>query len=205
MIEIMVVMAIIAGVMGMGIMSLSSLKMSQLSGEATHLTGALRLVYGRAAMNGVRYQAKFNVGSGTMTVECSDANVAVKRDDDGDDGKKAERKRKRAEDAEANPFGTAGHQAASFKGCDEKLLDGFELKDDVVVEAVLTTHNREPVTAGEATIAFFPDGFVERSMIWLKGPDGGKFTLLIDPMSGRVRARAGDVEIPRDFFDVEED
>jgi hypothetical protein len=42
-------------------------------------------------------------------------------------------------------------------------------------------------------------------MIWVKGADGGYFTQIVDPMSGRVRVKPGDLEVPDDFFEVEED
>ena len=48
------------------------------------------------------------------------------------------------------------------------------------------------------------NGFVERSLIWLKQGEA-YLTLSIEPMSGRVIVHPGELDIPDDFFAVEED
>ena len=79
------------------------------------------------------------------------------------------------------------------------------MRHDVEILRVLTTHNREPVETGTATVAYFPNGFVERSLIWIGMEDGMVLTLSIDPMTGRVFIYPEDLEVPEDFFEVEEE
>lgn len=198
-IEIMIVLTIVASVMGLTAFSMSGLSASKVRSEAMHVAGAIRYVYGRAAINGVRYQLTFDVGSNTLSVECSEKNVPVAVA--GDEPEKKERDEK---DPEANPFGIAA-SAGGLAACDDKVMRDFALKDGVTIARVVTSHDEDPVESGKATIGFFPNGFVERSIVWVKGADGGFFTLLVDPMSGRVKVKPGDLDVPDDFFEVEED
>ena len=198
-IEIMIVLTIVASVMGLTAFSMSGLSASKVRSEAMHVAGAIRYVYGRAAINGVRYQLSFDVGANTLSVECSEKNIPV-----AVAGDTAEKEERRDEDPEANPFGIAS-SGGGLTACDDKVMKDFALKDGVTIARVLTSHDEAPVEAGKATIGFFPNGFVERSIVWVKGADGGYFTLLIDPMSGRVKVKPGDLEVPDDFFEVEED
>lgn len=198
-IEIMIVLTIVASVMGLTAFSMSGLSASKVRSEALHVAGAVRYVYGRSAINGVRYQLTFAVGGNTLSAQCSEKNIPVASAETTKEREKATK-----EDGEANPFGVAvggGGMAA----CDDKILRDFTLKDGVTIARVVTSHDEAPVESGNATIGFFPNGFVERSMIWVKGADGGYFTLIVDPMSGRVRVKPGDLEVPDDFFEVEED
>jgi len=197
-IEIMIVLTIVASVMGLTAFSMSGLTASKVRSEALHVAGAVRYVYGRSAINGVRYQLTFAVGGNTLSAQCSDKNIPVASAESSKEKSKAEK-----EDAEANPFGVAG--GGGMAACDDAVIRDFTLKDGVTIARVVTSHDEAPVESGNATIGFFPNGFVERSMIWVKGADGGYFTLIVDPMSGRVRVKPGDLEVPDDFFEVEED
>lgn len=197
-IEIMIVLTIVASVMGLTAFSMSGLTASKVRSEALHVAGAIRYVYGRSAINGVRYQLTFAVGGNTLSAQCSEKNIPVASAETTKQRAKAEK-----EDGEANPFGVAG--GGGMAACDDKVIRDFTLKDGVTIARVITSHDEAPVESGNATIGFFPNGFVERSMIWVKGADGGYFTLIVDPMSGRVRVKPGDLAVPDDFFEVEED
>ena len=198
-IEIMIVLTIVASVMGLTAFSMSGLSASKVRSEALHVAGAVRYVYGRSAINGVRYQLTLAVGGNTLSAQCSDKNIPVASAETTKEKEKAAK-----EDGEANPFGIASG-GGTMAACDDKILRDFKLKDGVTIARVVTSHDEAPVESGDATIGFFPNGFVERSMIWVKGADGGYFTLIVDPMSGRVRVKPGDLEVPDDFFEVEED
>lgn len=197
-IEIMIVLTIVASVMGLTAFSMSGLTASKVRSEALHVAGAIRYVYGRSAINGVRYQLTFAVGGNTLSAQCSEKNIPVASAETTKQRAKAEK-----QDGEANPFGVAG--GGGMAACDDKVIRDFTLKDGVTIARVITSHDEAPVESGNATIGFFPNGFVERSMIWVKGADGGYFTLIVDPMSGRVRVKPGDLAVPDDFFEVEED
>lgn len=197
-IELMVVMAIIAAIMGIAVTSMTSLQNTRLRAEAMRLSGALRMVYGRAAVNAVRYQVSFNIDQGSYSVECSPENVLIAPASEGRDDRRAG-----DDDPEADPFGLGGARGG-LEDCSEPLLPTRTLGHGIKIARVLTTHDKDPVESGTNTIAYFPNGDVERALIWLED-DGAFLTLSIDPMSGRVRVYPGDHDVPDDFFEVEED
>ncbi len=182
--------------MAISVSAFGPLKHSQIRAEAMRMSGALRMVYGRAAVNGLRYQVTFDLDANSFSVECSEENVLIDPEEDDD--------RPFYEDDEADPFGL-GVAPPTLMDCSEPLLEPTAMRHDVEILRVLTTHHREPVETGTATLAYFPNGFVERALIWIGMEDGMVLTLSIDPMTGRVFIYAEDLEIPEDFFEVEED
>lgn len=198
--ETVIVLAIMAGVIAATTSVVGRLSNAKLRSEAMRMSGALRMVYGRAAINGLRYQVTFDVDSNTYSVECAEENVVI---DYEAEAERAERRSRFDDDEEADPFGL-GAGSASLHDCSEPLLPSRETQRGVEIDRVLTIHDRDPVDVGSATVAFFPNGFVERSLIWLN--QGESFmTLELDPMTGRVIVHAGDLDVPDDFFAVEED
>lgn len=205
-VEIMVVLSIIAGLTVLAVATLNSLTNSKLSAEALRLSGALRLVHGRAAINGLRYQLVINLDDESFRVECSDQNVAVPEvGEEGGSEDDRRRRQREAEDPEADPFGL-GASMPSMDDCSEDLIEQANLRNGVQFMRVFTTHHDEPVESGEVTIGFFPNGTVERSMIWMADSnERGWMTLHIDPMTGRIITRGGEDEVPDDFLEQEED
>jgi len=210
-IELMVVLAVVAGLTALAGMGISSLSNSNLHAETLRLSGALRLVYGRAAINGLRYQVVFDLDAESFRVECSNENFAVVADTDEareqaeEAERRAQERRSRFDDEEADPFGL-GDSSPQIDDCSEELIPNTTLRHGIKVARIVTSHHDEPVDSGSATVGFFPNGTTERTMIWLSDANERAFmTMTIDPMTGRVIVRGGDVEIPDDFFDVEED
>jgi prepilin-type N-terminal cleavage/methylation domain-containing protein len=204
-VELMIVLTIAAVVSALAIISVSGVNNNRVRAEALRLSGAMRMVYGRAAINGLRYQFVFDIESNSYRVQCSTENVLL--DAPSDQSRSARRRASRyaSDDPEADPFGL-GSSAPTLDDCSEDLLEAYTLRKGVRIRGVLTTHDSEPVEEGENGIAFFPNGFVERSMVWLESEDERTVvTLTVDPMTGRIRIWGEDREIPRDFFSVEED
>jgi prepilin-type N-terminal cleavage/methylation domain-containing protein len=199
-VEIIVVLGIVATVAGLGVYALGGAANGRVQAEALRMSGALRMTYGRAAINGLRYQFVMSLDDGAYRVECSSENVLV----EGGATREEERRNRRRDD-EADPFGIGAPQP-TLEDCSEDALPQGTTRRGVRIARVLTTHHEEPVEEGEAAIAFFPNGFVERTLIWLSDDDERVFvTISIDPMSGRVRTYAEDLDVPEDFFEVEED
>ncbi len=199
----MIVLTIMAMMMGIATMFIGSISNSKLKAEALHLSGALRLVYGRAAINGTRYQFVINLDDNSYRAECSEGNIAVLTSEEIEEQEREHRYDRN--DEEADPFGL-GASSATFDDCSEPLLEDATLRPGVRFQGVLTSHDEDVIEDGEVAIGFFPSGFVERSIIWLEQENGeAMMTLTIDPMSGRVRVHPGDFSVPDDFFEVEED
>lgn len=194
--ELMIVLVIMAVIMGMAVSSFGSLKNAKLRADAMRMSGALRMVYGRAAVNGLRYQVTFDLDANTYSVECSDDNVLLDPSED-------ERSPFDEDDDEADPFGL-GASRPTLDDCSEPLLERTEMRGDVEIARIVTTHHADIVEDGVHTVAYFPNGFVERAIIWLRSGET-YITLSLDPMTGRVMVYGEDLELPEDFFEVEED
>ncbi len=76
------------------------------------------------------------------------------------------------------------------------------LSRNLSFDGVMTGHQREVREEGNAYIYFFPNGMVERAYIYIG--DGTKtFTIMTQPLTGRIVIEPYEVEIPRDFDEEE--
>lgn len=206
-IEILVVLAIIVGIFGATFATLSVMTAGELRGATARLASTIEHIHGRSAINGMRYQLVLDLDTNTYWAECSEENIALEAGMAGGVvGEEASNEflRYDEDDEEADPFGMNLTQV--WDDCTEPLIPTREVRSGIVIDRVLTTHQLDPYEEGVATIGFFPDGSVEQSIIWLKEDDGeAGMTIFIQPITGRVTVKRGVQDIPRDFFDVEED
>lgn len=204
-IEILIAITIMAMIVAGSVGVVSNIANFQMRGEVFRTSSALRMVHGRAAINGIRYQVVFDIDGNRFRVECSEDNVLVRTEDDLREEERARgvQRFRRDDDPEANPFGD--RLRGQFDPCDDGVVGERDLPERISFDRVLTVHRREPETSGEVAVAFFPDGFVEQALIWMVHDNGSTWTLELEPMTGRVLVHAEDLEIPRDFHDEEED
>jgi len=197
-IEIIIVLVIMASMSMLALVAVTGSAHDRVSAEAMRLSGAIRMIYGRAAINGIRYQLVMDLDEHVYWVECTLEDIPIP-------ARTSTSRDTRRDDPESDPFGL-GTSAPTMDDCTEDLLPRRSLREGVRFDRVLTVHDERPVEYGTTTIAFFPNGFVEPSIIWLSDRDETTYmTLTIDAMTGRVRARGGNHEIPDDFFEVDED
>lgn len=85
---------------------------------------------------------------------------------------------------------------------DENSLKGFsepiKLPEGVKVVSVRTADDPKPITKGDASLYFFPQGRTQLAHIQLeeKRKDGGnKFTIVVQPLTGRVEIKEGLVDL----------
>lgn len=202
--EMLVVLALIAGLFVAGVSSFTLLGANNLRGATSRLVSSMEHIYGRSAINGMRYQLIIDLDSNRYWAECTEDRAVLSAEQTrGTDGTEAQQNR--YDDEEEDPFGM--NLSALWDDCTEDLIPKQHVREGVRIERVLTTHQDDPYETGQASIAFFPNGFVEQSIIWLRSidqPDAG-MTLFVEPMTGAIRVERGLAEIPDDFYDVEED
>jgi general secretion pathway protein H len=78
-------------------------------------------------------------------------------------------------------------------------LRGCRIRD------IYTPRQREPYTEGKAYLYFFPDGHTERAIIHVADTSNDIYTLIVQPLTGRVEVRAGDVPVPRGFGEYDDE
>ena len=79
------------------------------------------------------------------------------------------------------------------------------LKEGIKVFAIYTHAAEGAIESGRASITFFPNGFVEQSVIIVGDENKNYQTMEIQPLSGKVFIKNGKEEPSYDFFDPEED
>lgn len=78
-----------------------------------------------------------------------------------------------------------------FGAVDEFLLKPVKLPDGVYLKDVYTSHNDGPVSAGQAIVYFFPNGFIEPAIINLMDEDDEiNFSIEINPIVGTTYLRS---------------
>lgn len=113
-----------------------------------------------------------------------------------------------AKETNLNPYGGAAKKVPRrkpplFSGFDdENSLKGFsepiKLPEGVKVVSVRTADDPKPITKGDASIYFFPQGRTQLAHVQLeeKRKDGSnKFTIIVQPLTGRVEIKEGHVDL----------
>lgn len=218
-IEIMIVIALIAAMMGIAAVGMGVIGQTDVRKEALKLSAAVRYTFNMAATSNVTLQMKLDFDEQTFLVEKLDVHGGLSDDAlrgvtlksvDSDKNLNA-RRNARAErmDEEDSKFGTVVRTPV-----DEMFISGEDaaLGDGVYFVGLMTSHHDELQTEGVGTINFFSNGFVERSVIYVgdenarDGLDEGVvYTIMINPLTGQSSVQPGKTEISSSFFETEED
>ena len=85
---------------------------------------------------------------------------------------------------------------AQFVEYPTDLAKPQKLPDGVFFTDIVTPHDVEKRTEGEDIfITFFPTGYVERGLIHLSAEDGRQYTLLFEPMTGKITVLDGYIDV----------
>lgn len=214
-IELMVVLAIIAIMMGLGAYALGSATNSSLRADAGNVTAAIKYTYANAAINNTEYRIVFQVGGNSYHSEVAKS-AAVEAAPTGtnntDDflteeaqrlADKVEAERDLFADDEENPFGM--NRKVTYQRVEDGVLKKTKLHDGVRFAKILKGNTDEEYTDGQVSMTFYPNGFQEQVMIVLEDEGGAKYTLVTEPLTGRVLAYSNTDEVPEGFGEIEED
>lgn len=90
-----------------------------------------------------------------------------------------------------------------------ELRKPFKFPAEVKVVAVRTADDLKPITKGEASIYFFPQGHTQMAHIHVQAADNpeDKYTIVVRPLTGRVEIQEGhlDMALPDDPTAVRDD
>ena len=204
-VEILVVLVIVGLIGGMSIRGLRSLAKSDLRTSVSHLSGAMRYLFNRAATTGKYHRLVIDVDQGRYWAEVSDDQFYMPREPETEASRKKlaeleadldEREARRKEMAAA-----AGDdedvskvvpmdfrpKRARFGAFKETALKAVQMKSTKVMD-VFTPRVADPVERGRAYIYFFPLGMTEPAIIHLSDPAGGTiYSLVVHPVTGRIQ------------------
>lgn len=164
--------------------------------EAGKVAGAIRAMYGEAALSSRTCRLVFDLDEGAWWPECADGKVRVSRMEEAARGA-------RVEEQVNLVFGTEEQEAARKELAARKAFSSFEsglapkvdLPDGLSFEGVWTQHQPETYTKGKAYLYFFPQGQTEAAYVYL-GDGSDTYTIRVDPMSGRTKVDAEKLAVP---------
>ncbi|MEO1269638.1 MAG: prepilin-type N-terminal cleavage/methylation domain-containing protein [Myxococcota bacterium] len=214
-IELMIVLLIMAGIFAGGISLLSSLSRSKLKAQAMRMSGMLKYAYAQAAVRQQYYRVVLDLEGNAYWLE-----VAQAGDRPGappqipemnyigapDNVELPKKKRRTIGYEEDDPEGDVlGLNRPKFQQVSESIVKRRTLTDGIRVVRVFTSQDSEGVEEGRAGILFFPNGFVEPTLIVLGDENTGYMSLELEPLTGKVNIYSGEQDPSRDFFEAEED
>jgi prepilin-type N-terminal cleavage/methylation domain-containing protein len=182
-IEIMVVIALIAIVMGFALPNLGIISSHNLKSAALTIAGMIRATYDRAAIKNRQYRLVFDFTENKNSVW---AEYLVPEESEGttDEEKKSEEEPVKSEKESTEKVVIA---KGSYEVDDSELLEKYSLPRGVKLAGLESMHTGGEVKEGKDFILFLPNGFVEKSHIHLQGSGDTVFSLEISPLTGNTR------------------
>ena len=104
---------------------------------------------------------------------------------------------------EENPFGV--NRQINYERLEDGVLKTTKLSSGTRFTRFVSPSNQQEFTEGKASMMFYPNGFQQQVMLVIKSEDGSAFTLITEPLTGRVLTHSKEIEVPEDFGVVEED
>ena len=223
-IEVLIVVTIGAILAGLAIRGLRSLRKADLREASAQMSGAMRYLFDRASTTGKIHRIVIDMETGTYWAEVSDDRFYIPREETveqlqaredkeaAEDEEAAQKRERAAREAESGKSAGANSsfdlskldvadfrpKRARFASFKDLALKPVKLKK-AKIRSVYTPRVTEPLTSGRAYVYFFPLGQTEPAIITLTAPDSDDtiYSLVVHPITGRVRIYNQDVPPPR--------
>ena len=185
-VELIIVLAIIAGVVIFGFNVLVGSSTKNMKSTGLHLFKIINYVYNEASLTGSYYRIVFDLDKQKYFVEYSDTPFYVIQDDDAVEQIriKNEEKPDVGQDEEVE---SAASAKGNFTESDDDLLEIFELPENIKFADVQVSHQKEKATSGKAYLYFFPKGYTEFAVIHISDVDEENFlSLIVNPLTANV-------------------
>lgn len=171
-IEVMIVLAIIAGIVVLGAPRIFK-SSTNLKSIARHLIVLSKETRNQARLGNATLRIVFDIKeeSGTYWVERASGPVAI-------DIQKLQEPEEEEDSEEKVP--------SAFSMDTSLLKQPRALPDDMKFVSVESINMERPITEGKAYVHFSPQGFVEASAIQISNANGQIWTLVINPITGQA-------------------
>ena len=170
--------------MGVGISGLNRLSSVQLRTQTNRLAAAVRHAYNRAIAEGLYVRMALYIDADRYSVEASSTPVFIDRD----------RQETSEEEAKGQPPLPDVEGTPPPPPKFAPVIPDITMQRGIGIDGVLTSGQADVFESGVAYIHFFPNGFVEPALIYTTDGDGEYYTLMINPLTGKVRREAGKVD-----------
>lgn len=216
-IELIVVVTLVALLMGSMIIGMGATTNARIRSGATLIASGVRVAFSRSQSTGKSMRLAFDLDRQTVMLEESDTPMLVRRDDvvtGGAEGSTQQeldaiKEAERIVDGPRPP--RPAFKAVTALGFEtDDPSTGRELGRGVAFKRIEVAHAEDPVTSGRAYLYFWPGGMTERASIQIgrkeSEGDDGVLSILVSPLTGRVKIVAGakPMERPRDDSERED-
>lgn len=197
-IELMVVMVVMATVTLVIAIGIGNIRGASVQAESGKLAVAVRYLYNLSVLNGKVYRLTVDLDSGTWWGDeqasrdpCKSFEMPGEDEELEDTAPKPKK---------ADPDATEKHAEAGFGAAKTKLLKKKKLAKGIIFSGVMTSHQSELATSGQAHIHFFPNGTVERALVYVrvKDDEDDEMTVELLPLQGSARIHL--TRLPLDEF-----
>lgn len=212
-IEVLIVMALIALILGAVVVGGGQLASSRLRKSSTMMTGAIRVGFSRATATSKTIRLVMDFSESSIWLEEGDQPHLVQtKDITGTGGATPATVAEQAAVEESSRILKGPPiPKAQFHEIDAMGLAASEpgkghkpLERGIKFATVQTGHDDAPRTEGRAYLYFWSGGQTERAAISLKvGEDGQVLTMIVQPLTGRVTIKDGAVDLPAPKDDKE--
>ena len=209
-IEITVAILLIAIMMAVAVPAFRQATDADLKGVAMSISGAARACFGEAAVKNVTLRLAYDLDHGQYWIEAYPGAFQVigqERDlerarADEAKAKEDEARKKELEDRFGkSDSGESAKPVPQFVPVKLVFVEPQQLPRSVRFLGVRTPQFRQIVKSGMAYTHFFPNGWAERTLVYLEDSSGAKMTLEVEPLTGRVVLHDGQLDY-RDLDDL---
>ena len=214
-IELIVVVSLLALFMGTVAIGLGAATNARVRAAATAVASGIRVAFARSASTSKSMRMVFDMETHTIMLEEADLPMLVRRDDvTGTDGATAATPQETAAVEEAARLIKGPRaprplfKAVTAFGFDaDSGGDGRQIGRGAVFRRIEISHSEDPYLEGRAYLYFWPGGQTERAAIQIgragDEDDGSVLTVLVSPLTGRVRIEHGSISMDRTREDSE--
>jgi len=197
-IEIGVALAVAALMLAVAVPALSAVTRAQLRQKSGQLAGAVRSLYGSAAIGGHTCRLVFDLDADAYWSECAKTNVRLSREGERSQGGArvpdreellqareglSEEERAKLEIAQKSAFAPSADVPRTDLGGSVKFTD------------IWVQHQPERYTTGKSFLYFWSSGLTEEASVHLAQGDD-VYSLIVSPLTGRVRIVADRADAP---------
>ncbi len=176
--EILVTLALIAIVMGVGLLYVFPSDVSKAKEDARRLVGTIRLAYNEAVLNQKYVKLVFDIDKKSYYIESSPTAFLIEKTSPD------EKIAANTENEEENNNEVSESPQENILFAPEKLNSDIKFKD------IMVAHADKPIESGKEAMHFLPIGWAEPTVINLSNEDEKVFfSIKVNPLTGKAEIR----------------
>ncbi|MFO0592539.1 MAG: prepilin-type N-terminal cleavage/methylation domain-containing protein [Polyangiaceae bacterium] len=203
-VEVLISLAIIGMIAGIGILGVGAQKSARMRGSAVLIAGAVRTAYAHASGVSKPLRLVFDMKDNQIILEESSSELAItKGDRTGGAAAANDAERLAIEEADSilkgpRPPRPSFQPTKAFGFKPDKGKTGKDLGSGIRFVQIETGHDPQPALAGRTYLYFWPGGQTERAAIQLtyapkdiEPDEKNSMTVLVSPLTGKTEIKRG--------------